>query len=95
MDFTRFNATKFADINLSTATSAVVGDADMNGSITADDAAATLQYVLTATGLSPQGVANVKAVLPKEDEITSVHAALILQNALDSTFIFHRHNNSL
>ena len=87
MDLTRFNATKFADINLSTASSAVVGDADMNGSITADDAAATLQYVLTATGLSPQGVANVKAVLPKEDEITSVHAALILQNALDSTFI--------
>lgn len=86
MDLTRFNATKFADINLSTASSAVVGDADMNGSITADDAAATLQYVLTATGLSPQGVANVKAVLPNESEVTSVHAALILQNALDSTF---------
>ena len=49
----------------------------MNGSITADDAAATLQYVLTATGLSPQGVANVKAVLPNESEVTSVHAALI------------------
>lgn len=86
MSLARYNSTKFSNISL-TASSVLPGDADTDGKITASDAALALQYVLSATGVSPQGIGNIKSVIKDGGQVTSRHAAVILQNSLDSTFV--------
>ena len=65
----------------------VVGDANGDKVVTADDAALALSYCLApeSTEITEQGIKN--ANVDKEDGITAKDAAYILQKALDSTFL--------
>lgn len=65
----------------------VVGDANGDNAVTADDAALVLSYCLApeSTEITEQGIKN--ANVDKEDGITSKDVAYILQKALDSTFL--------
>ena len=67
----------------------VKGDADNNGKVEADDAAAVLQKVLTGAKVALEDVAtNAFELLDadKDGQLTAKDAAYILQKALDSTF---------
>lgn len=62
------------------------GDVNLDGELTAEDAAITLQYVLTRLNLSP---AQLKAMrVNGTDEVTAENAAQILSKTLNSMYKF-------
>ena len=65
----------------------VVGDANGDNAVTADDAALVLSYCLAPESTEIQNRVSKNANVDKEDGITSKDVAYILQKALDSTFL--------
>ena len=96
MDFVRVNATEFSNISLTLPKPALdkdnlpeptmLGDTNVDGAVTASDASVMLQYVLTGSGITEQGLSN--GNVSKDKVFTSQNVAEILQKALDSTYEF-------
>ena len=88
-DKVRYNATAFSDITVNAnAVEGLWGDANCDGMVTANDAALTLQFVLTNDkSLMPaQGINNIMVI--DADTLTANNAALILQKALNNEYKF-------
>jgi hypothetical protein len=83
----KYNVTEFSNISLVPMESydVLYGDVNCDGEVTTADAAMLMQYVLTGTGVTDDGLENAKVT--DEDTITSVNVAHILQKALDSSYL--------
>jgi hypothetical protein len=85
----RSNATAFSEISFeNTDDATLLGDANCDGKVTADDAAYVLQYVLTgdSTLMTEQGFKNARVL--DRDTYSAQTSAYILQKTLDSSFRF-------
>jgi hypothetical protein len=83
-----YNAAAFSEIELTANNTVVLGDADCDGVLTANDAAVVLSYVLNNSfdGITAQGIKNAKVIAG--DTIDASNAASILQKVLDSKYVF-------
>ncbi len=85
----RYNVTAFSDITINaTDVNTVLGDADCNGIVSAEDAALVHQYVLdrNGTNITAQGILN--ALVVDNSSITATNCSHILSKALDNNYKF-------
>lgn len=84
-DMVRYNAVKFSNISIEN-TPTEFGDANCDGSVTANDAALMMQYILNPekVEITPEGLTNANVL--GTGEYNSKTVAEILQKALDSNY---------
>lgn len=87
-ELVRTNVTAFSDISITAAVvQPILGDANCDGVVTANDAALALQYVLSPeTDITQQGIINIMVV--DDTTLTANNAACILQKSLNTEYKF-------